>query len=365
MKVLVVESPDSAGQKAFEAIFSPKDIELSSSPSLPPHFTDFDVVVFNGVAVDNLLGGGLDTALSSFVRSGRGCVGVHDSIGPLSSHVTLLEMMGLQLAWDGLSRQQQADNQVVFSLHLALGHPSNALMRFPVRPARARPPHPIISAAKPFDIGDEFWAMNLAADVIPLLYAEVGDRFSVVPRLKQATCVAGCRNLDKGRCVFFTLGHYSPTFQHPTVRGVLQRAVLWAGKKINTSRYAYDIFISYSSANQVEADQFDAQAKKKGLRCFLASRELSGGDRWDERIRKALISSRELCVLISKASLKSEWVTTECGAAWALNKWLTPILLDVVAEKLPDRLKQRQAIKLSDLPKYLRAARKRADQDMN
>jgi hypothetical protein len=363
MKVLIIETPTTVGNRVFESLLTEDGNDVVSSESLPDDFGRCDVLIFNGVPTHALLADGRDAQLIDFIHSGKGCVAIHDSIAPVASHVTLLGVMGLQPAWDGLTVEQRPDSIVQLTLHLALGDPSNPMARFPVHPCTTKPIHPIVAGLRSFDIADEFWAMNTTSDVIPLLYAEVEDRFPVQQRLRQRTCVAGCRNAGKGRCAFIVLGHYRETYQHPRFRMVLERAALWAGKRINGSRYAYDIFISYSSKDQNKADEFQRAAKRKGLRCFLAPRQLGGGDKWTETIRKALLSSREMCILASKTALTSEWVTTEWGAAWALRRRLTPILLGSKPRLLPDRLKQFQAVDFCDIQRYLQAAKKRAEQD--
>ena len=81
-----------------------------------------------------------------------------------------------------------------------------------------------------------------------------------------------------------------------------------------------------------------------GLSCFMDIKEIELGDDWAEQIRTALHTSRELCVLVSHSSCNSEWVTTEWGAAWVLQKHLTPVLLGISVEMLPQRLRRRQAV---------------------
>ncbi len=69
-------------------------------------------------------------------------------------------------------------------------------------------------------------------------------------------------------------------------------------------------------------------AEALGLAVFH-DEEVEPGAVWAEEIRRALVSSREMALLASPTSLVSEWVQTEWGVAWAMQRAITPILLMV------------------------------------
>ena len=121
----------------------------------------------------------------------------------------------------------------------------------------------------------------------------------------------------------------------------------------------WHIFLSHSARDLEHAKWLNRMASKKGLKMYVAARELSGGDEFIEEIRHALLGSSELCVLITPQSLKSSWVFTEWGAAWALGKRITPILLQCSADQLPDRLKIRESVDFHKIGKYLGDVAKR------
>jgi hypothetical protein len=72
----------------------------------------------------------------------------------------------------------------------------------------------------------------------------------------------------------------------------------------------------------------------------MASKILSPGDDFAEEIRNALEGSREVWLLMSPKSINSEWVISEWGAAWVLQRRIVPILHRCAPESLPDRLKK-------------------------
>jgi hypothetical protein len=108
--------------------------------------------------------------------------------------------------------------------------------------------------------------------------------------------------------------------------------------------YKYDVFISYSHVD--EAYVKDVLVKvlvKNGLEVHLDRDVFNFGDPIDSTLLSNILNSREMCVVLSKDSISSEWVTTEWGAAWILNKNLVPIILkkDFL---IPDRLKRLSSI---------------------
>lgn len=108
--------------------------------------------------------------------------------------------------------------------------------------------------------------------------------------------------------------------------------------------HEYDVFLSYSSLNESEAMELIDQLKNQDISFFFAKKSLSGGDDFSNVIKDSLINSREIWILITPDSLNSEWVITEWGAAWALNKRIVPILLRCSPSQLPERLKRLHSV---------------------
>jgi hypothetical protein len=115
-------------------------------------------------------------------------------------------------------------------------------------------------------------------------------------------------------------------------------------RKWKEAELRYDVFISYSSADSSEANQLFKAVKRAGGRAFLSAKSLKPGGDFAEDIRESLIAARQLWLLVSPTSLKSEWVLSEWGAAWALEKKIVPILHRCSPEQLPDRLSRLHCI---------------------
>jgi hypothetical protein len=299
-RVLVLESHTSASHGVFSESALGEGFAVTSATTAPKRINRFDVVVFNNVDVASVYREGLEQEMRDFVAKGGGCLATHDSIVPLGCHWWLMDLVGLRPALGGIQLPGKRAKANRYDLLLAQGDPHSKPPRtFPVRPSsRDVLGRAITSGIPPFDLPDEFWAMNIATGVEPLLIAEVGDRFFAPPRLQQPTVIAGARRYHIGRCVFLLVGHFAETYQVEHIRGFLRNAVAWCAKRLNPSEFAYDLFISYSSADVAKARQFEQKAASLGLSCFMDIKEIEPGDDWAEQIRTALHTSRELCVLV-------------------------------------------------------------------
>ena len=128
-------------------------------------------------------------------------------------------------------------------------------------------------------------------------------------------------------------------------------------------RHAFDVFLSYCSTDVASATKIQKALESEGLRCFMANKELEGGEPFSEEIRKALLKSKEVCILFTLNSKNSEWVITEWGAAWALGKTTVPILLRTDPSNLPERLRALQCRDFHELPKYVSEVVRRQERD--
>lgn len=122
-----------------------------------------------------------------------------------------------------------------------------------------------------------------------------------------------------------------------------------AYRKTLSAKNNYDVFLSYDSRDQQLANEIFEAITSAGGKGFLSEKSLKPGEDFADTIRNALRSSRELWVLVSPNSLKSDWVISEWGAAWALEKKIVPILYRCAPESLPDRIRRLHCV---DFHKY-------------
>jgi hypothetical protein len=117
-----------------------------------------------------------------------------------------------------------------------------------------------------------------------------------------------------------------------------------------------DIFISYAEKDYIDAARLGSFFKAKGLTCFIAKDNITAGQNWPDEIRKGLRTCLEMCVLWTKNSCSSLWVSKEVGAAWMVGVPITWIRKGVDTKDLPDEGKQIQSIEIANtkgLNKYI------------
>ena len=116
-----------------------------------------------------------------------------------------------------------------------------------------------------------------------------------------------------------------------------------------------DVFLSFAVSEQAEADKIYTDILAAGGRAFLSKKSLTPGDDFADAIREAILATTEVWLLLSPASLKSEWVLTEWGAAWGLRKPIVPILYRCSPQDVPGRLARLQCIDLHRYPELIRS----------
>jgi hypothetical protein len=77
----------------------------------------------------------------------------------------------------------------------------------------------------------------------------------------------------------------------------------------------YSCFISCSSTDQKFADRLYADLQAKGVRCWFAPHDIQPGKKIHEQIDEAIKVYDKLLLILSDASMNSEWVATEISRA--------------------------------------------------
>jgi hypothetical protein len=131
-------------------------------------------------------------------------------------------------------------------------------------------------------------------------------------------------------------------------------------EQLKRQKWSFDVFLSYSERDKDEALVIHGKVTSAGGRIFMAPKEISPGEDFAAAIRNALVHSRELWLLVTPHSIKSEWVISEWGAAWALEKKIVPILYHCDVAALPSRLRGIQAVDLHRLDELITKTFRRA-----
>ena len=136
-----------------------------------------------------------------------------------------------------------------------------------------------------------------------------------------------------------------PVFERQTVVTVHSQASNMNGK----------VFISYSSVDDKRAKQLAKILDEINVEYFLDRKDINWGDDVTERITQGLADCSALVVIISPASLKSQWVPFEIGHASGLGKKILPFLTHPSLD-VPGYLQRfHYETRLADVKKYFQS----------
>lgn len=119
----------------------------------------------------------------------------------------------------------------------------------------------------------------------------------------------------------------------------------------------HDILLSHAPADAALAEAVRERLVEAGLTCASAPADIES-EEYPEQLRSALDASRSYVVLLSRASVGSNQLLLEVGAAWAIEVPVFLLLNDVRPAEVSAFLKRYPAYSLwPGLPKLIRAVR--------
>lgn len=96
------------------------------------------------------------------------------------------------------------------------------------------------------------------------------------------------------------------------------------------------IFLSYSSQDKPWVREFAHTLKELGINVWFDEDQIFLGEKFQDKLEKALRDSNALIFILSKNSVKSNWIYFEIGVALADDKKIIPIIVDDVGhEQIP------------------------------
>ena len=113
-----------------------------------------------------------------------------------------------------------------------------------------------------------------------------------------------------------------------------------------------NIFISHSSKDKWAARRISEDLISFGTKTFLDEKDIETGQSIDVSLIKHLKDCNDFLIILSPASIKSEWVLIELGGALALGKNIIPILLYVGANEMPKAINLRLARDINSIQLY-------------
>ncbi len=130
-----------------------------------------------------------------------------------------------------------------------------------------------------------------------------------------------------------------------------------------TKRTAYQVFLSHATADKWLAKTLCEKIEQTGAATFRDDRDIGGGDDIPDAIRREIIRSKEMAVLLTPESVNRPWVLFETGAAWGRRRRfrIVAVLCHVGVDTIPDMLMSKKAVPLNEFDDYLRDLRRRIE----
>jgi TIR domain/Pentapeptide repeats (8 copies) len=146
--------------------------------------------------------------------------------------------------------------------------------------------------------------------------------------------------------------------------GLSDRLIEYIPSLRNEAIQFYSCFISYSSKDQKFAEKLHADLQNAGVRCWFAPHDLPIGAKTWDAIDEAIRLRDKLLVILSKASISSDWVEDEVNKAYAEERdrkaeVLFPVRIDDVVMTTPEpwARKLRDQRNIGDFRQWGRVAR--------
>jgi Tol biopolymer transport system component len=91
-----------------------------------------------------------------------------------------------------------------------------------------------------------------------------------------------------------------------------------------------DVFISHAGDDASVAVEVCALLERRGLKCWMAPRDVAAGSVWDEAILDAIESSRVFLLILSRSANQSQFVKNEVNRAFSQSKPIVTFRLEDV-----------------------------------
>lgn len=90
----------------------------------------------------------------------------------------------------------------------------------------------------------------------------------------------------------------------------------------------HNVFISYSSIDQLQAETVRSVLEKNGIPCWMAPRDIPGGSNYTKEIPVAIRGCQVFVLILSENAQNSQWVLKELDSAVNLGKVILPFMLE-------------------------------------
>lgn len=112
------------------------------------------------------------------------------------------------------------------------------------------------------------------------------------------------------------------------------------------------VFVSHSTHDRWVASRIAKDLNELGAETFLDEKDIETGDSISEAVSTNLKNSDEFMVLVTPASVNSQWVLVEMGGALILGLRIVPIVMHLSKNELPKVVSDNLARDINEIDKY-------------
>jgi hypothetical protein len=116
---------------------------------------------------------------------------------------------------------------------------------------------------------------------------------------------------------------------------------------------AHKIFVSSSYKDRDLARDLTRRLREAGVHPTYSELTLTAGSDFEKAFMDQLKSADEMIVILSSNSVDNLWMMFEIGAASSLRKKITPVVVGLDKEQLPQAIQQLKYVKYDKLADYI------------
>lgn len=116
---------------------------------------------------------------------------------------------------------------------------------------------------------------------------------------------------------------------------------------------SYNVLISASHKDRDLARDLARRLKKAGIHSTYSELALSAGSDYEKTLMDLLKETDEIVLMVTSHSVDNFWMMFEIGAASSLRKRITPVVVGLQKQELPQLIKQLRYITYDKLSDYI------------
>jgi len=121
-----------------------------------------------------------------------------------------------------------------------------------------------------------------------------------------------------------------------------------------TTRTTGKVFISHTHQDAELARDLARRLRQAGLEALVARADIPAGSDWKKTLREGIRTADAILLLVTPASLHSDWMMTELGMAEGFERVILPVTVGLKPRDLPAPLQSYHATPFDEVDGAIR-----------